>query len=460
MPLALSTLPLSTAAIASGVSGGHGEGGFVPDLAWVAPFLGILLAIAILPQVARDWFHDHKNQLLVALLCGLPALGLFLSHDPAQVWHTLHEYGSFVILLGSLFTISAGIVLRGDLRATPLTNTGILAVGALLASFMGTTGAAMLLIRPLLRTNSERLYRTHTVVFFIFLVCNAGGMLTPLGDPPLFMGYLKGVPFSWTFTLFMPWLFVCGSLLLIYLIVDSRFYAREPEAAIARDRLEVQPIRLAGRLNFLWLLGVILAVAFLTPRNLYNWLPGIPHVGLLREVALLLLAFLAYRTTPSEYRQVNRFEWYPIIEVAILFLGIFLSMMPAIRLLEVRGAELGLTSPLQFFWATGILSSILDNAPTYLVFFEAGRAVTGSGAATGSTLLLPGGAISIQILTGISLGAVLMGANSYIGNAPNFMIRSIAERQKVRMPSFLAYMFYAAVILLPLYAGVCCLFLL
>jgi Na+/H+ antiporter NhaD/arsenite permease-like protein len=336
-----------------------------------------------------------------------------------------------MILLSGLYVISGGVLLRGDTEATPSVNAAFLATGAVLASVIGTTGASMLLIRPLLQTNRERTQVAHTVVFFIFVVSNIGGMLTPLGDPPLFLGYLQGVPFAWTFRLWPPWLAMVGTLLLVYFVWDSIVYGREPAGARARDRAEITPLRLRGGVNGLWLLGVVAAVAFLRE-------PG-------REVAILALVGLSLWTTPAGTRRANGFSAAPMVEVAALFLGIFLTMIPALELLHARGGELGVRQAWQFFWATGALSSLLDNAPTYLIFL-----------ALGQGLGLPAEVVGVPhgILAAISAGAVAMGANTYIGNAPNFMVKAVAEAAGVRMPSFLGYMAYSGSVLIPLFIAV------
>jgi Na+/H+ antiporter NhaD/arsenite permease-like protein len=293
----------------------------------------------------------------------------------------------------------------------------------------------MLLIRPLLQTNRERTRRTHTVVFFIFLVSNVGGMLTPLGDPPLFLGYLAGVPFTWTLRLWPQWLVLNIALLLTYFVWDSIAYTGEPLAALRRDRAQIEPLRLRGATNAVWLVGVILAVAFLRAP--------------LRESVIVLLAAVSLWRTPAPVRRANGFTWYPIIEVAALFLGIFLTMIPALELLRQRGGELGVRTPAQFFWAAGALSSFLDNAPTYLAFLALGQ---GLGLAP-EVVGVPG-----TILAAISVGSVAMGANTYIGNAPNFMVKSIADEAGVKMPSFFGYMLYSGAVLIPLFVLVTLLF--
>ncbi len=401
----------------------------------VAPFVLMLLAIAVLPLWTPHWWERNRNKLIVAVLLGLPILVLYGVRRPQALVAMGEEYVSFIILLAGLYVISGGVRLRGDLVATPLTNTGFLAVGSVLASFVGTTGASMLLIRALLQTNRERHRVKHTVIFFIFTVSNIGGMLTPLGDPPLFLGYLQGVPFSWTFRLWPQWLVMLVALLLAYLIWDSAQYAREPLAAIHRDRTELEPLRVEGGVNALWLVGVVLAVALLRAP--------------LREVAILALSGLSLAATPRRIRQANGFTSYPIVEVAVLFFGIFLTMIPALELLRLRGGELGVRQPWQFFWAAGALSSFLDNAPTYLTFL-----------ALGQGLGLPAEVVGVPgaILAAISVGAVAMGANTYIGNAPNFMVKAIAEEAGVKMPSFLGYMGYSGPVLIPLFVAVTFLF--
>jgi Na+/H+ antiporter NhaD/arsenite permease-like protein len=395
----------------------------------------MLLAIAVLPLWIPHWWESNGNKLLVACVLGLPVLVLYVMRRPAALVGMGEEYVSFIILLAALYVVSGGVILRGDLVATPLTNTGFLAVGAVLASVVGTTGASMLLIRPLLQTNRERARVKHTVIFFIFIVSNVGGMLTPLGDPPLFLGYLQGVPFTWTFRLWPPWLLMVGILLLVYFVWDSTQYARERPEAIRRDRARVVPLRAHGGLNALWLASIVLAVAFLRE-------PA-------REVVMLALMAISLWRTPRDIRRANGFTASPILEVAVLFFGIFLTMIPALELLRARGHELGVRQPWQFFWATGALSSFLDNAPTYLAFL-----------ALGQGLGLPADVVGVPraILAAISVGAVAMGANTYIGNGPNFMVKSIAEEAGVKMPSFFGYMLYSGLVLVPLFVAVTVLF--
>jgi Na+/H+ antiporter NhaD/arsenite permease-like protein len=383
----------------------------------VLPFAAMLLAIAVAPLWIPHWWESNRNKLIVSAGLSLPVLVTYGVRHPASLLHTGGDYVSFVVLLAGLFVVSGGILLRGDLAATPATNAAFLAIGAVLASVVGTTGASMLLIRALLQTNSERTRVKHTVVFFVFIVSNVGGMLTPLGDPPLFLGYLAGVPFTWTFQLWPHWLLMLGVLLAAYFVYDSIEFSREPLTALRRDRAQTQRLRLEGGLNALPLGGIVLAVALLPA----PW----------REAAIVALGALSLWLTPARIRRDNAFSWGPMVEVAVLFAGIFVTMIPALELLRLRGGELGVQAPWQFFWASGLLSSFLDNAPTYLAFL-----------ALGQGLRLPGEIVGVPaaILAAISVGSVAMGANTYIGNAPNFMVKAIAEEAGVKMPGFFGYM--------------------
>jgi len=406
---------------------------------WSAlPFAGLLLSLALFPLFAPKFWQRNYHAVVMswALALAAPLLWFFGRPAMTEICHLiLLDYIPFMILLMSLFTVAGGIYIKGALKGTPLTNLLLLMIGTIIASWIGTTGASMLLIRPVIRSNAHRKTKAHIIVFFIFLVSNIGGSLTPLGDPPLFLGYLRGVPFAWTFRLWPHWLLMVGVLLAAYFVWDSTQYTREPIAVIRRDRTQVQPLRVRGALNALWLAGVVLAVAFLHE-------PA-------REVAIVGLAVLSLWKTPEEIRRANGFTYYPIVEVAVLFFGIFLTMIPALEILRARGGELGVREPWQFFWVTGVLSSFLDNAPTYLTFL-----------ALGQGLGLAREVVDVPhiVLTGIAVGAVSMGANSYIGNAPNFMVKSIAEETGVRMPSFFGYMLYSGLILLPLFLLVTFLF--
>ncbi len=431
----------------------------------VLPFLGFLLAIALLPLCAGHFWERNRNKALVAALLSLPvALYLLLGHGDAgahALHEKVHEYLSFIVLLGALFVISGGIHLRGSLSGTPLLNTCLLGLGTVLANLIGTTGASVLLIRPLLRANAARRRKAHIVIFFIFAVSNCGGLLTPLGDPPLFLGYLKGVPFEWTLQLLPMWLLVNGLLLVIFNLYDERVFEREELERPGSQLEEVQrhePLAIEGQRNFLFLLGVVAAI-FLAGRGFLN--EGRPWPFGVQEGLMVLLALCAYASTAGEIRARNRFGFAPIIEVAVLFAGIFVTMTPALQVLnswglgqrEVLSMSFGLDQPWQYFWAAGTLSSFLDNAPTYLTF-----AATASGA-NGIPLegrylgeLIQHGPEAVLLLKAISCGAVFMGANTYIGNGPNFMVKAIAEEAGVAMPSFFGYMAYSGAILLPLFA--------
>ncbi len=402
----------------------------------VVPFIGLILSIALLPLRAPRFWRVHHNKALVALFWAAPILVLLLLHGRQELLHSVRDYLSFILLLASLFIISGGIVLRGDIRATPEVNTAFLFVGAILANFVGTTGAGMLLIRPLLQTNQERRHTLHIPIFFIMLVGNIGGCLTPLGDPPLFMGLIRGVPFFWTLRLFPIWAFMTGGVLMIFYVLDNLNYRREANRDLIREREHIIPLRLRGSLNFVWIGGVVAGLFLPFP---------------FRETFLVVAAGLSLLTTRKSLRTENRFSYAPILEVAVLFAGIFVTMVPALLILNARGAEFGLSKPWQFFWCSGGLSSFLDNTPTYLVFFSLaqGLGLNGAGTIVG---------IPPLILKAFSAGAVFMGANSYIGNGPNFMVKTIAEHYHYRMPSFFGYMIYSIAALVPLYVAATFLF--
>lgn len=403
------------------------------------PFATLLLAIALLPLFGRSaaWWHSNRNKFLLSLPCALAGALLYLSRsgDWGGVLHAYGEYLAFLALLSALFVVSGGIHIQGHPAGRPAANTLLLGLGAALANLLGTTGAAMLLLRPLLRANAGRRRKTHIFVFFIFLVANCGGLLTPLGDPPLFLGFLRGVPFFWTLGLAKAWAFVVLSLLLLFYLLDRRHWAAEggpAEAAPARGRL-----RLEGGLN-LWLLpalpvGVI--VSTLTPWPLA-----------FQCLFFFGLALLSWRLTPERIHRDNGFDLHPLAEVAALFFGIFGAMLPALALLQARAGSLPLESPAAYFWATGLLSGFLDNAPTYLTFATLASAKLGGGAEDFGRLA----ASAPHVLAAISCGSVFMGALTYLGNGPNFMVKSICERSGVRMPSFGAYLLWAGACLLPI----------
>jgi len=431
---------------------------------WGVPFAGLLLSIALMPLIAPFFWHHHFGKLTAgwALAFLLPFAALFgVGAAGASLVHALlAEYLPFVILLLALFTVAGGIYIRGNLRGTPALNVAILATGAVLASFMGTTGASMLLIRPLIRANAGRRHTAHIVVFFIFIVSNAGGALTPLGDPPLFLGFLKGVDFFWPLQhLFPQALFLVGALLALFFALDS-WYLRSPgectlPAVAAGDSAE--RFGFDGKANFA-LLGVIVALVLLSgfwKSDVVFDIAGTPVglPGLVRDLGLLAVVWASLRITPTDVHQRNQFGWAPMAEVAKLFAGIFLTIIPVIAMLKagtdgpfgaiVRAVTRpdGAPDPAMYFWAAGTLSSFLDNAPTYLVFFN----TAGGDAQLLMTTLAP-------TLAAISAGAVFMGANTYIGNAPNLMVKAIAEDRGVKMPSFFGYMLWSCGILLPLFA--------
>lgn len=444
------------------------------SLLWIWPFVLLLLCIAVLPLIpaTAHWWHRNRNKLMVAVILAVVTLAYYQhrgfgighgDHVTEPGWPTVaavldhaivQDFTPFIILLLSLYTISGGIVVRGDLRATPLINTGMLAFGGVIASAIGTTGASMVLIRPLLNSNKERRLVVHTVVFFIFIVSNIGGSLLPIGDPPLFIGYLRGVPFLWTLRLWQEWALVLLPLLVIYYIWDSIVYRREKPADIQRDVRQVQPLRVGGTINFVYLVGVVLAVALLVPGRqlqLGGWFFTPPPF--LREAVQLGLMALSLLTTPRGVRKENEFNFVAINEVAALFIGIFITMQVPLEILHANGAwfaEQGFVRPWQYFWATGVLSSFLDNAPTYVVFFATAQELT-THAGPGVLPLVGGGFIREDLLIAVSCGAVFMGACTYIGNGPNFMVKSIAEQAGVRMPSFFGYMAYSGAVLIPLF---------
>ena len=428
--------------------------------AWsVLPFAALLLAIAVLPLATPRWWQEHRHQALVCALLAVPFAAGLLIFRPSEGGHalleTVRDYASFIVFLASLYVISGGIHVKGSLAGSPLSNTTLLGIGALLANVIGTTGASMVLIRPLLRANESRHRKTHLVVFFIFVVSNCGGLLTPLGDPPLFLGFLRGVPFEWTLSLWQPWLLVNGMLLLVFQLVDGWVLDRE-ELARPGSQLERvlrhEPLTIEGRKNVACLAGVILVI-FGKAKG-FGSASGQWPFGV-QEVLMLVLAAASWKLTRGSIRAANRFTFGPIAEVAVLFAGIFVTMVAPLQILGARGGQLGITHPMQYFWAAGSLSSFLDNAPTYLTFAAAACGQQGIDVSgpryLGELLRTPDGP---SLLAAISCGAVFMGANTYIGNGPNFMVRSIAESGGVRMPSFFGYMAWSGAVLLPIFAAV------
>ncbi len=412
-------------------------------VAWsMVPFAGLLLAIAVLPLVAEHFWHSNRNKAIVASLFSVPVVVYllflqFAEHQPAlpALGAALHEYAAFILLLGALYTVAGGVVVDLQVRPGPMTNLLILLVGAALANLVGTTGASMLLIRPFLRLNEGRRQTLHLPVFFIFLVSNLGGLLTPLGDPPLFIGFLRGVSFFWTMRLWPEWLVANGLVLAVFLVWDHIAWRREsPQVRTIEPAEPTRPaLRLRGWINIALLGGVIAAV--LLKSVLHQ-----PPYEFITDGLMLLMALLSLWLTPAGLRRENAFGWHAIIEVAALFLGIFITMIPALQLLDVHGAALGLSEPWQFFWLTGLLSSCLDNAPTYLTF----ATLASEGHDLGWLM-----EHAPHLLAAISCGAVFLGAGTYIGNGPNFMVKAIADHSGFRTPSFFGYLFYSGLVLLP-----------
>ncbi len=439
---------------------GHANLGEVLPLWSCIPFALILLSIALFPLVLPDFWHHHFGKISAFWIATLsiPFLIVFKGAALYEILHIiLADYVPFIILLWSLYTVSGGILVRGTLRGTPIVNMAMLIIGTLLASWMGTTGAAMLMIRPFLRANNYRKNRTFMMVFFIFLVANVGGSLTPLGDPPLFLGFLHGVSFFWTFNILPHMLMVVIILLVIYFIIDTYHYRKEGVSAPEEEGVK-EPLKLEGVYNFLFLGGIVGAVLM---SGIVDW-GEVNTLGIHRSVqdwvrdgVLILMGILSLVATPIQLRDDNDFTWFPIIEVAYLFIGIFITMIPCLLILKAgsHGALAFLTNsvtqPVHYFWATGGLSAFLDNAPTYLTFFNSalGAFYSGMTEAQAVPLLMTESAIYLKA---ISAGAVFFGACSYIGNAPNFMVRSIAEEAGTPMPSFFGYILkYALLFLVP-----------
>jgi Na+/H+ antiporter NhaD/arsenite permease-like protein len=444
---------LPSEAFAAGLDGAHLQ------LGWALPFAGMLLSIALFPLLAPHFWEHHQGKIAAvwSVLVALPlALSAGIAPTAQALVHTaLLEYIPFILLLLALFTVAGGIVVRGNLHGSPVVNTLLLAVGTVLASIIGTTGASMVMIRPVIRANDDRRYNVHVVVFFIFLVSNIGGSLTPLGDPPLFLGFLRGVDFFWTTTHLLPeTALVAGVLLAVFFIIDAYLYRKE--GRIAPDPTPDDPLRLSGGVNFV-LMAVIIAAILLSAKVKLGGFAvfGVPVAfeNLLRDGIMVAVVFASLAWTSKEAHETNGFSWGPIVEVAKLFGGIFVTIIPVLAMLNAgrSGAFAPLVAMVShadgtpnnaaYFWLTGALSSFLDNAPTYLVFFE----LAGGNAQR----LMTEGALT---LAAISAGAVFMGANSYIGNAPNFMVYAIAKKSGVNMPSFFGYMVWSALLLLPTFA--------
>ena len=432
--------------------------------AWsMIPFGLMLLTIAVAPLLVEHWWESNKHKLTVALFLGVPtAVCLIAGGMLHELEHQLFgDYIPFIVLLLALYVVTGGIHLSGDIKAKPWVNTLFLGLGWLLASFMGTTGAAMLLIRPLLTTNQQRDHKVHTVLFFIALCANCGGLLTPLGDPPLFMLFLRGAEFTWFFSMWTPWLFTGVLLMIIYYLLDTYYYKREHWTALSADHREHTPLKIEGHVNFLYLLGIVLTVAFVNEGVIPEM--GEKHAPMwlkyMREIVLLSLTGLSLYTTNKKLRFVkNKFSWAPIIEVAVLFLGIFTTMTPALAYLNDNAASLGLGETWQFYYMSGALSSFLDNTPTAVAFHSVASGLTPEQMLTFGDSFMAG--IPEVLLKAICVGSVFFGAMTYIGNGPNFMVKAIAEENGVKMPSFFGYMLkFSLIVLLPIYILVQLIFL-
>ncbi len=460
----LGVLAFSVTAMAESPAGETGTA--VPSLLYCIPFAGILLCIALFPLVMPTWWEEHQAPVVFAwsLAFIVPFVMGFGAHHTAEVVLEciINDYLTFIVLLFGLFCVAGNITLEGDLAGSPRINVGLLLFGTLLSSWVGTTGASMLMVRPIIKMNSWRKRKRHIMIFFIFLISNIGGCLTPIGDPPLLMGFMRGVPFFWSLRLLPILAFNAAVLLFVFYHLDMRAYrkdiaeGRKPD--ISKPGTE---IRIAGLHNLIFLAAIVVAVLLSGTlpslplfRNADGTVRGIPILGEVTltwpaviEIAIILAsAWLSFRTTSAKVRTENHFTWGAIKEVAILFIGIFITMQPALMILKANGASLGLDSPYQMFWATGALSSFLDNTPTYLVFLTtAGSLGFTEGLATAL------GTVPAKMLVAISCGAVFMGANTYIGNAPNFMVKSISDENGVRMPSFFGYILWSLGFLIPVF---------
>lgn len=440
--------------------------GMMMNLAFCIPFAGLLLCIAVLPLVKAEWWEAHQPHAVVfwSLLFVLPFAFVY---GPGQAFEKVLEcivddYLTFIILLFGLFCVSGNITLEGDLAGSPRINVGLLLIGTMLSSWIGTTGASMLMVRPIIKMNAWRKRRSHIMVFFIFLISNIGGCLTPIGDPPLLMGFMRGVPFFWSLHLFPVLLFNVVILLTIFYFLDRRAYRKDIAEGLKPDISKPgTEVHILGLHNLIFLAMIVAAVI------LSGTLPGmaafqdaegavrgihlfgevtLTYPALIEVVIILAAAFLSFKTTSVEIRRKNHFTWGAIQEVAVLFVGIFITMQPALMILKANGASLGLNKPFEMFWATGCLSSFLDNTPTYLVFLTTAGAL---GFTEGMPTIL--GTVPVAMLEAISCGAVFMGANTYIGNAPNFMVKSISDENGIRMPSFFGYLLWSVTFLIPVF---------
>lgn len=415
------------------------------------PFVLMLLSIAIMPLIAGKWWENNLHKLYTALGLSIPTSIYLIINDMGNnlIHQMAYDYFPFITLLCALFVVTGGIHTHGSMQARPLNNTITLAIGFVLASFIGTTGAAMLMIRPLIDMNQQRKHITHTILFFIALVANCGGVLTPLGDPPLFLLYLRGADFFWFMNLFPQWLFVGTTMLAIYYAIDRHiYYKKEPVEAVMADVREKEILKVTGKINIIYLIAIILSVSFVNstyiPRMGAHDAPV--YMRFLREIILISITLLSLITTKKRVRKENNFSWSPIIEVAVVFIGIFITMIPALSFLNANAAKLGLTEPWQFYYGAGFLSALLDNSPTAVAFHTVAM-----GLPHAAELELVAG-VPVQLLKAIALGSVFFGAMTYIGNGPNFMVKAIAEQNGIKMPSFFGYIIrFSLVVLLPIY---------
>lgn len=460
----LTTLSCSPLSIMAAEAGSNSTDAGVP--LWLCiPFAGLLLCIAVLPLVKAEWWE--KNQpIAVAAWSLLFIIPFAVKYGVGMATETvleciLNDYLTFIVLLFGLFCVAGNITLEGDLAGSPRVNVIFLAIGTLLSSCIGTTGASMLMVRPMIKMNSWRRRKSHIMIFFIFLISNIGGCLTPIGDPPLLMGFMRGVPFFWSLNLFPMLLTNMIVLLTVFYFLDRRNYRKDIADGMRPDISKPgTTIRLEGAHNILFLVMIVVAVilsgslpslpAFQDAAGNVRGIPfgevvlGFPSI--IEIIIILLAAFLSFRTSNPEIRTKNHFTWGAIKEVAVLFIGIFITMQPALMILKAKGGDLGITEPFQMFWATGLLSSFLDNTPTYLVFLT-----TAGSLGFTEGLVTTVGTIPVRMLLAISCGAVFMGANTYIGNAPNFMVKSISDENGIRMPSFFGYLLWSLSFLIPVF---------
>lgn len=436
------------------------------SLLYCIPFAGLLLCIAVLPLIKGEWWESHQPHAVIfwSLLFIIPFALFFGAGEAAEkvLECIVDDYLTFIVLLFGLFCVAGNITLEGDLAGSPRINVGLLLLGTLLSSWVGTTGASMLMVRPVIKMNAWRKRRCHIMVFFIFLISNIGGCLTPIGDPPLLMGFMRGVPFFWSLHLLPILIFNVAVLLTVFYFLDRRAYrkdiaeGRKPD--ISKPGTEV---KILGLHNLIFLVMIVAAVilsgtlpglaAFQDASGAVRGIPlfrdvKLTYPALIEVVIILAAAFLSFKTTSVEIRRKNHFTWGAIHEVAVLFVGIFITMQPALMILKAKGAELGLTQPYEMFWATGFLSSFLDNTPTYLVFLTTSGSL---GFTEGMQTIL--GTVPVAMLEAISCGAVFMGANTYIGNAPNFMVKSISDENGIQMPSFFGYLLWSLTFLVPVF---------